>query len=437
MGRKHNHIFRKQNLITIAMINLKKVFIPILTLITSTVFAQQTPIIIQGATIHIGNGKVINNGYVAFDSGKIIFVDSVMRNSYKNAQIINASGKHIYPGIILLNTYLGLNEIDAVRSTRDYNETGEINPNVRALIAYNTDSRVVPTAKTNGITYMQIVPQGGLVSGTSSVVRTEAFNWEDANVKEDGIHINWPEINYFTRNPEQQQKRLTEQREKLDNLFAEAKQYQYKKPTDETNLRLKSMLGLFNNSKVLYVHANSSLGILEAIQFIKNHQPLKAALVCGSDAHLVANQIKESNIPVIVNLIHSLPNRNHSDVDQPYKTAAQLFNKGILTSIGFSGSWESRNVMFNAGTCAAYGINKEQALQLITQNAAKIIGIDSIIGTIEPGKAATILISEGDILDMKESILLQAFIDGVACDLENSQNDLYKKYSKRFGLEAK
>ncbi len=437
MGKKHNHTFRKMNLITIAMINLKKIFIPIFTIITFAAFAQQTPVIIQGATIHIGNGKIIKNGYIAFDSGKIVFIDSVMRNSYKNAQIINATGKHVYPGLILLNTYLGLNEIDAVRSTRDYNETGEINPNVRSLIAYNTDSRVVPTAKTNGITYMQVVPQGGLVSGTSSVVRTEAYNWEEANVAEDGIHINWPEINHYARNPEKQQQRLTEQREKLDVLFAEARQYQYKKTTDETNLRLQAMLGLFNNTKILYLHASSSLGILEAIQFIKNQQPIRAVLVCGSDAHLVANQIKESNLPVIVNLIHSLPNRNHSDIDQPYKTVAQLINKGILTSIGFSGSWESRNVMFNAGTCAAYGINKEQALQLITQNAAKITGTDATIGTLEVGKSATILISEGDILDMKESVLLHAFIDGVPCDLENSQNDLYKKYSNRFGIEAK
>ncbi len=411
--------------------------ITIFLLLTLVASAQQIPVIIKGATVHIGNGKTINNAYVAFDSGKIVFVDSVMRNSYKNARIIDATGKHVYPGLFLLNTYLGLNEIDAVRSTRDYNETGEINPNVRSLIAYNTDSRLVPTAKFNGITYMQVVPQGGLVSGTSCVVKTEAMNWEDAVVNEDGIHINWPEMNHYSRDPKEQQKHLTEQQAKLVNLFAEAKQYQFKTVNDETNLRLQAMQGLFTQNKVLYVHANSAKGILEAIQFIKQHQPIKATLVTGSDAHLVADEIKQSNIPVIVNLIHSLPNRNHHDVDQPFKTVTQLVNKGILVSIGFSGSWESRNVMYTAGTCAAYGINPEQALQLITENASKITGTQNQAGTIEVGKNATLLISDGDILDMKESTLTHAFINGEECNLENTQTELYKKYSKRYGIEAK
>ena len=409
----------------------------IFLLLTFVGKAQQIPVIIKGATVHIGNGKTINNAYVAFDSGKIVFVDSVMRNSYKNARIIDATGKHVYPGLFLLNTYLGLNEIDAVRSTRDYNETGEINPNVRSLIAYNTDSRVVPTAKFNGITYMQVVPQGGLVSGTSCVVKTEAMNWEDAVVNEDGIHMNWPEMNHYSKDPKEQQKHLTEQQAKLVNLLAEAKQYQFKTVNDEINLRLQAMQGLFTQNKVLYVHANSAKGILEAIQFIKQHQPIKATLVTGSDAHLVADEIKQSNIPVIVNLIHSLPNRNHHDVDQPFKTVAQLVNKGIIVSIGFSGSWESRNVMYTAGTCAAYGINPDQALQLITENAAKITGNQNQVGTIEVGKNATLLISDGDILDMKESTLTHAFINGEECNLENTQTELYKKYSKRYGIEAK
>jgi imidazolonepropionase-like amidohydrolase len=151
----------------------------------------------------------------------------------------------------------------------------------------------------------------------------------------------------------------------------------------------------------------------------------------------VADEIKQSNIPVIVNLIHSLPNRNHHDIDQPYKTAAQLFNKGILVSIGFSGSWESRNVMYTAGTCAAYGISPEQALQLITENAAKITGNDKSTGTIEVDKNATLIITEGDVLNMKESTLTHAFINGEEFNLENSQTELYKKYSKRYGIEAK
>lgn len=397
-------------------------------------FAQQVPVIIQGATIHVGNGKVISNGIIAFDSGKLVLVDSIMRSSYKNARVINATGKHIYPGLILLNTYLGLNEIDAVRATRDYNETGEINPNVRSLIAYNTDSKVVPTAKFNGITHMQVVPQGGLVSGTSCVVKTEANNWEDAAVvAEDGVHMNWPEINHYTNNKSEQQKRISEQQEKLHELLIATKQYANKSAQAEVNLRLQAMQGVLNGSKKLYIHANTPKGILEVIAFGKFHQLSNVVIVTGSESYLVADEIKQSGYPVIVNLIHSLPAHNQTDVDQPYKTVAQLVNKGIVTSIGFSGSWESRNVMFTAGTCAAYGITPEQALQLVTQNAAQLCGATQL-GTLEVGKSATLVISEGDILDMRTSQVVQIFIDGVEASMNNSQTELYKKYSERYQI---
>lgn len=415
----------------------KKIYsILILVTLAFAANAQQIPVIIQGATIHLGNGQVIKNGIIAFDSGKILFVDTVMRNSYKNARIMNAEGKHIYPGLILLNTYLGLNEIDAVRATRDYNETGEINPNVRALIAYNTDSKVVPTATFNGITHMQVVPQGGLVSGTSCVVKTVANNWEDAAVlEEDGVHINWPEINHYSNNKAEQQRRVDEQLEKLHTLLSQTKQYQNKSADAEINLRLQAMLGVLNGQKRVYVHAITPKGILEAIAFTKQYQLPKAVLVTGSEAYVVADELKNSNIPVIVNLIHSLPAHNHSDIDQPFKTVAQLVQKGIITAIGFSGSWESRNVMFTAGTCAAYGITNEQALQLITQNAALVCGASNI-GTIEPGKSATLVICEGDILDMKSSKVIHVFIDGNEANLNNTQTELYKKYSERYQLNT-
>lgn len=400
--------------------------------------AQQTPVIIQGATIHVGNGHVIQNGIIGFDSGRIVFVDSVMRNSYKNARFINATGKHVYPGIILLNTYLGLNEIDAVRSTRDFQETGEINPNVRTLIAYNTDSKVTPTATHNGILYMQVVPQGGLISGTSCMVKTEANNWEDAALRaEDGIHLNWPEVNHYTADKATQEKSLKENQLNLKTFFNDAWQY-FRAPSHQNiNLRLQAMEGLFNGTKTLYLHANSARGILEALNFAKQYQISRVVLVTGSDASMVIPEIKAAGAAVILNLIHSLPNHNHSDVDQPFKTAAQLVSAGITTAIGHSGSWESRNVMFNAGTCAAYGLSSEQALQLITGNAAVLTNTSNDIGTLEAGKKASLLISDGDLLDMKSSRIVEIFMDGQSVDVNNTQTELYQKYSKRYGIEVK
>lgn len=417
---------------------IKKLTIIVITLLPLRALSQQIPVIIQGATIHLGNGQVINNGIIGFDSGRIVFVDSIMRNSYKNARFINATGKHVYPGIILLNTYLGLNEIDAVRSTRDFQETGELNPNVRTLIAYNTDSKVIPTATHNGILYMQVVPQGGIISGTSCVVKTDAFNWEDAAIKEeDGIHLNWPEVNHYLADKSGQEKVLFDHQNTLKNFFNEALQYNQQSIHHDVNLRYQAMQGLFLGNKTLYVHANSARGILEALQFTKQYPIAKIVLVTGSDASLVIPEIKAAKIPVIVNLIHSLPNHNHSDVDQPYKTAAQLMRAGIITAIGHSGSWESRNVMFNAGTCAAYGLTPEEALQLITGNAALVTNAQNEIGTLEVGKSASILISDGDLLDMKSSRISEIFLNGISVPVDNSQTELYKKYSTRYGVEVK
>jgi imidazolonepropionase-like amidohydrolase len=399
--------------------------------------AQQIPVIIQGGVVHIGNGRVISNGFVGFDSGKIVIVDSVMRSTYKNAKIINATGKHVYPGLILLNTSLGLNEIDAVRATRDYNEAGEINPNARALIAYNTDSKLTPTALFNGILYMQVVPQGGLISGKSCIVKTQALNWEDAAlVEEDGIHLNWPEVTSHRVNNAEQLVKVKLQQDKLYELFNSAQQY-LKNENLTTNLKLQAISKLFNGPLRLYIHVNSAKAILEALSFAKCYNISKVILVTNENAIEVAEEIKAANALVIINNVHSLPAYAHSDVDQPYKTVAQLLQKGIVTTIGLSGSWESRNVMFNAGTCGGYGLSVESALQLITLNAATVLGIDDKVGTLEVGKQASLIISEGDVLDMKLSEISSIFIDGQEIKFENGQTELYKKYAERYGIQAK
>lgn len=159
--------------------------------------AQNNTTIITNAIIHVGNGEVIEKGVLVMENGIIKEVGLKLKNLYKNARIIDAAGKHLYPALIGMNNIMGLNEIDAVRATRDYNEQGEFNPNVRAIIAYNTDSKILPTAMVNGILYTQVVPQGGIISGSSSLMKIKADNWEDAAVKTDeGVHLNWPVVSY-------------------------------------------------------------------------------------------------------------------------------------------------------------------------------------------------------------------------------------------------
>ncbi|GAL66726.1 hypothetical protein JCM19301_3204 [Jejuia pallidilutea] len=159
---------------------------------------QSEPITIEGATAHLGNGKVINNALIMFEAGKITFIGSANTKIARKGKIIDAKGKHVYPGFIIPNSTLGLVEIDAVRATDDDAEIGTWNPHIRSLIAYNAESKVVESMRPNGVLLGQITPRGSRISGTSSIVQFDAWNWEDAAVKvDDGIHMSWP--NNFTQ----------------------------------------------------------------------------------------------------------------------------------------------------------------------------------------------------------------------------------------------
>jgi imidazolonepropionase-like amidohydrolase len=395
--------------------------------------AQIIPTLVINATVHVGNGQVFENGIVAFSNGKIDYVGTENKTLYKNATIIDGKGKHVYPGIICLNNYVGLSEIEAVRATHDFNEQGSINPNVRSQIAYNTDSKILPTLKVNGIMFVQSVPQGGMISGTSSIMKTEGWNWEDATIKQDdAIHLNWPE---YTHGNEKQREQVNERVKQLHTFFSDAMQYQAN--TNKVfNARLDAMKGLFNQTKKLFIHVNTAKGIINSVQFFKKNFPtIQLVLAEASEANLCLAFIKESQVPIVLSNIHSLPSTANKDVDQPFKTAVQLQKANILFAISHKESWQTRNLMFNAGTTVAYGLTKEEALQAITLNAAKIAGIDSTYGSIEQGKSASLIISNGDVLDMRTNVLTNAFINGEAVTLTNEQNELNSKYLKKYNLK--
>ena len=402
--------------------------------------AQQNLVVFKGATLHIGNGQTIENGYLGVANGKVLFCSAQSDLVKPNTVIVDVTGKHIYPGIICMSNMMGLNEIEAVRATLDFRETGEINPNVRTMIAYNTDSKITPTALSNGILYTQAVPQGGLISGMSSLMRTSGWNWEDAVYKaDDGVHLNWPvEIRYSGWWAEQgsaQQQKTERELTSIQQFFEQADQYNRSTKPIVFNARLEAMKGVLNGTQNLYVHAESAKDIVAAIQFVKQYPNIKMILVDANDAWMVTELIKQHNIPVVLNNIHQLPKHNHSDIDQPYKTAVELVRAGITVAIGHNGYWETRNLMFNAGTTVAYGLSKEEALQCITLNPAKIIGVDKTIGSLEAGKDASFLITQGDLLDMRTSIVERAFLEGKEINLDNQQKQLYRKYAEKYNLK--
>lgn len=413
--------------------------------------AQQTPapkqsqdIAIVGAKAHIGDGTIIENSIIILKDGNIstLVDEKVVKIDLTGVKVINANGKHVYPGFIIPNSTLGLVEIDAVKASIDQTEIGLMNPHIRSLIAYNAESKIVESGRPNGILLGQITPRGGRISGTSSVVQFDAWNWEDAAVKvDDGIHINWPSSFVRGRRLLGDQARIiandkyAEQVTELDNYIKNSKAY-LKGEKSKINLPFEGMSGLFNGSKKLYIHVDDEKGIIDAVNFLKRNSLKNIVVVGGHHAYKVADLLKENNVSVLLEHVQSLPSLEDEDYDLPYKAAKLLVDKGVLVALQTNyidtERINARNLPFYAGTCAAYGLDKEQALQLITLNPAKILGIDDRYGSLETGKSATLFISEGDALDMRTNILTHAFIDGREISLETHQTELWKRYSEKY-----
>lgn len=411
---------------------------------------QSQPIAITNATVHVGNGEVLSNATIVINNGKITAIGNNVTVP-ANAETINAQGKQVYPGLILSSSSLGLVEISAVRASSDVRELGEMNPNVRSIVAYNTDSKVINTLRSNGVLLANIVPEGGLLSGTSSVVQLDAWTYDDAAYKMDnGVHFNMPSLLPRPRfsgsggsgggGPQQPQpdpvKEGLEKVDQIKSFFREAKAYNAEANHDETNLKFAAIKGLFDKSQRLYVHANTVKQMLVALDFVREFG-FDVVIVGGSESWQIADLLKQNNVSVILSQPHSLPTLADDDVDQPYKTAAMLQKAGVTFAINDEdGQTRGRNLPFNAGTAATYGLTKEQALQAITLNAAKLLGIDKQTGSIEVGKDANIVISTGDILDMRTSQVTDAFIQGRKIDLNDKQKQLNEKYQRKYNLKA-
>ncbi len=403
--------------------------------------AQTRDILIKNGTIHVGNGQVLKNTSILVQQGKITAIGNDLKN--ENAVVIDASGKQVYPGLIAASTIIGLREVTgSVRGTNDYRELGELNPNVRSVVSYNADSKIINILRSNGILLANIIPQGSLLMGTSSVVQFDAWNWEDAAYKLDGgIHINFPGLlirrSRFRQNASitDQQKEAMEKVEMLRSFFKEAKAYLAEKNHAVTNLKFEAVKGLYDKSQKLYIHCDIVKEMLVAIDFAKAFG-FDVVIVGGSESWRIADLLNQNGIAVILQQLHDLPTLDDDDVDQPFKTPFLLKKAGVLFCINDNdGNTTGRNLAFNAGTSAAYGLNKEEALQAITLDAAKILGISDKTGSLETGKDANIIISTGDVLDMETSVITNALIQGREINLMDKHKQLNERYERKYGIK--
>lgn len=397
--------------------------------------------LLKNGYLHIGNGEILQSAAIGIKNGKITLIKNSLAYSYSVSDwdtIIDLKGKHVYPGFIAPNTTLGITEIDAVRATRDFQEVGKLNPHIRSQIAYNVESEVIRTVRSNGVLLCQPTPRGGVVSGTSSIMAMDGWNWEDATVlANDGVHINWPNSTQRKKDNraiQEKSKDYSEQKRELYAFFEASKAYADNKKPD-MDLRYEAMKGCFQNKKRVYFHADDLQQINDIIDFVQYFKIAAPVIIGGYDAAMVARKLKDANISVMLYRTHSLPKREEDPIDQPFTTAARLQEAGVLFCLQNEGDMEAmnaRNLPFLAGTAMAYGLTEEQAITAITLNTCKIIGIDKEYGSVEVGKSATLFVSDGNALDMRTNNVVFALINGKVVDLGDRQKELYKKYKKKY-----
>ncbi|MBK8499882.1 MAG: amidohydrolase family protein [Flavobacteriales bacterium] len=404
---------------------------------------QTRSVLVTGGTVHVGDGKVIDEGAVGFRGGRIDYVGYNYGVTAAYDTVIDAKGQHVYPGFIALDATLGLVEIEQARSTVDQQDIGSMEPELRAISAFKCDSRVIPTVRANGVLMAQIAPRGLTIAGSSSVVQLDAWENDDAIVKaDDGIFLSWPiayqRSGWWAEPGETDSEKKDERARRLAEIAAfirRARAYAQVATQSPPDPRLEAMRGLFSGSKSLFVRANAAKEIVEAVQFAKAEGVKRTVIVGGYDAWRVADLLRENKVDVVLRRTHSLPLRPDDDVDLPYRLPALLKERGVRFCVSYSdGSREHsglRSLPFTAGTARAYGLLGEDALRAITLDAAAVLGVDDKCGSLTVGKDATLFVSSGDALDMRGNDVRLAFIQGRRIVLDDHQKQLFRQYKDR------
>ena len=404
---------------------------------------QDRPIIIAGATVHTVTGPTLEDAYVLFDEGRITDIGTGRPPQARGAETINAKGLHVYPGLVSTDTTLGLIETGSVSVTHDTTEIGDATPEVWAAVAVNPDSDLIPVARANGILTALIHPRGGIVAGRSSVIRLDGWTWEQMAVVPDaGLVINWPrtdpdlrEVRWReTKSEKEQLKEIEKNLEKIDLLFDDAIAYLKAAgadPDQATDTRFEAMRTTLEGRQPIFVRA-SSQGQIESAVAWAVRRGLRIVIVGGRQADRAVSLLSEHDVPVIITGLHRRPSRRDAAYDEPFTLPATLYEAGIRFAIASgSGAAHERNLNHNAATAVAFGLPADQALKAITSRAAEIIGLGETHGSLEAGKAATLIVTTGDPLQITTDTLL-AFIDGRRIDLGNRHKALYEKYREKY-----
>lgn len=408
------------------------------------------PVLLSGGRVVPVSGPALDAADVLLVDGRIAQVGPRLTPP-AGAEVIDVRGRSVYPGLIAANTQLGLREIGSARATSDVAEIGPFNPNARTQTALNPDSEHLPVTRANGVLTALVVPADrpaagarlNLIAGTSTLIRLDGWTWEDLTLRPAvAMHLHWPAMRLpGGAGSAGAQRNLDAQIRQLDDAFAAARAYALAKtgaprPTD-TDLRWEAMGPVLRGEQRVFVHADEMKEIRAALAFARRQQ-LAITIVGGLDAWRVAAELKAAHVPVIVGGVERLPSRRDDDYEAAYANPARLHAAGVtfcLAGLGQGDLGHERNLPIHAARAAAHGLPRDVALRAVTLGAAELLGVGAELGSIEPGKRATLIVTDGDPLEIATQVHL-AFIDGAAIDLRSRHTQLYEKYRERLRREA-
>ncbi|MBX3404889.1 MAG: amidohydrolase family protein [Phycisphaeraceae bacterium] len=420
--------------------------------------AQAEAVVIHGATVHTVSGQTLTNSWVYFREGKVVGLGpGPMPRFASPPRMIDGTGKHVYPGLVTPYSQLGLTEIQAVRATLDISESGQATPEVRAVVAVNPDSTLIPVTRSNGVLIAGVFPQvslgglssffegpGGLMPGRAGVIRLEGWTYEDMAVMEDaGLVVNWPQSRpisapWMDRSDDEQTGDADRALRTLDALFTGARSYAAARAADAslpTDLRFAAMQALFAPGaaqRPVFAVCNDAEQIRSAVSFCQKHG-VRCVIVGGRDAEACADLLKRHDIPVIISGgTARFPRRDDMNYDDPYTLPARLEAAGVRWALANGDDTaHERNLPYAAALAVAHGLAPDAAIRGITLSAAQILGIGDRYGSLEAGRSATLFIADGDILEVSTNVEA-AFIDGREIDMDDKHKALERKYREKY-----
>ncbi len=435
------------------MRNHEKTILWIAGLVFAASLAGAETLVITGATVHPVTAEPFVGSVVVEDG--LITALGPGATAGGPATILDAAGLHLYPGMFDAFSQLGLLEVGAVAATDDQAEMGMYNPHLRAATAIHPASEVIPVTRANGVTHSVVGPtvdDDGVIAGQAALVHLDGWTVEEMALEASiAMVVYWPEIQTrsfdfstfsIRETPFNEAKeKAEEQQNELRDWLAAARHYKAAVASPgsraQRDLKLEALAGVLDGDQPVLIMADAKRDIEAAVAFAED-EGLQMILGGGRDAWQVKDLLAEKGIGVVLGLAQSLPRYEDDPYDRPYRNAGELaaagvkiaFTSGAGGGFGPGGPHQSRTTAYEAGMATAYGLDEGDALKAMTLYPAEIFGVGDQLGSIEVGKVANLIVTDGDPLEITTGVH-HVIIKGQEVSTDNHHRRLYEKYRTR------